>query len=436
MTRKTEKRPNTVLRRLREQERHQTRDEFADSMAKAARELGENCACNWRYVAHLEDGTIAMPGPAYRRILERTTGRPFADLGWSAPVVAEPRHEPTSEDHGRTAPDGSPPNAARMLAELLPADEGALTPAQGGSRRQVGAGAVLDLSGRVHGLRLADDFLSGGDLIAPAFRELRQAIRLYRESSHSDEVGRALLAAIGELAQIAGWIASDAGQNAQAEKAYRLGISAARAAGDGTLTGNLIGSLSYHYANTQRPADAVTLAKAAVGTTGAAAPPRARALTHDRAAWAYTKAGNAQEAMKALGAAEAALTEHTDGVDEPGYLYWVNSGELQVMEARAYTELRRPLRAVPLLTDVLSRYDVTHAREMALYLSWLAEAYVHANEPEQAAATAERMITLSADIASERTSERARVVLRNLQTIGEVPEVRQVLHDHGHLLRA
>ncbi|TXK43288.1 hypothetical protein [Nonomuraea sp. C10] len=70
--------------------------------------------------------------------------------------------------------------------------------------------------------------------------------------------------------------------------------------------------------------------------------------------------------MRALEEARAAL-EQRSGEDEPPYLYWVDASELQIMEARAYTELRRPLRAVPLLTDVLDRYDATHARELALY---------------------------------------------------------------------
>ncbi len=35
--------------------------------------------------------------------------------------------------------------------------------------------------------------------------------------------------------------------------------------------------------------------------------------------------------------------------------------------------------------EVLARYDVIHAREVALYLSWLAVAYADANEPEAAA---------------------------------------------------
>ncbi|MFD0328261.1 hypothetical protein ACFQZC_08580 [Streptacidiphilus monticola] len=104
----------------------------------------------------------------------------------------------------------------------------------------------------------------------------------------------------------------------------------------------------------------------------------------------------------------------------------MDAGELQVMEARVYTELRRPLRAVPLLSDVLSPYDASHARELALYLSWLAVAYADANEPEAAAQTTARMLTL-ADGGSERTSERARVVLHRLEAFRDVPEVAELL---------
>lgn len=81
---------------------------------------------------------------------------------------------------------------------------------------------MADLQQRVHGLRLADDVIAGGDLIRPALRELRSAVKLYRESSHTDDVGRELLRQIGELAQIAGWIASDAGQHSEAEQIYRF----------------------------------------------------------------------------------------------------------------------------------------------------------------------------------------------------------------------
>lgn len=106
------------------------------------------------------------------------------------------------------------------------------------------------------------------------------------------------------------------------------------------------------------------------------------------------------------------------------------------MDARVYTELHRPLRAVPLLADVLDRYDATHARELALYRSWLAVALADANEPEQAAAEALRVIELSGDLTSDRTASRTRVVLERLREYDDVPEVHTVLAEHGHLLLA
>ncbi|ASR00226.1 helix-turn-helix transcriptional regulator [Streptomyces sp. 11-1-2] len=318
------------------------------------------------------------------------------------------------------------------LADFLPEGD-PLSPLEARKGCRIGMRAVDDLQQRVHGLRLADDVLAGGDLIRPALRELRSAVKLYREGTHSSEVGRQLLRQIGELTQIAGWIASDAGQHVEAERIYRLGIGAARQAEDYILSGNIAGSLAYQFSNTGRESEGVRLAQAAFNDARAEAPPKARALYLDRVAWAHTKAGgteNGQQAMRALGEAGQALSEDSDGTESPAYLYWVDAGELRVMESRVYTELHRPLRAVPLLREVLSEYDATHTREMALYLSWLAVALADANEPEEAATVAERVITISADIASERTAERVRVILGRLQEYADVPEVAALLGEH------
>lgn len=311
-----------------------------------------------------------------------------------------------------------------VLAAVLP-DGDPLAPLTTRTGRRVGVSTVEDLSARVHALRLADDVLGGEDLVGPVFRELGAAVRVYRETSHSEPVGKRLLSVIGECAQIAGWVASDAGRHAQAADTYRLGVSAAREAGDAVLESNLVGSLAYQTANVGDPREAAGLALAAVEAAGPSAPARARALAWDRAAWAFARDDDAQEAMRALG--EAAEAMDADRADGPAYLYWVNPGELRVMEARVYTELRRPLRAVPLLSSVLARYDTTHAREMALYLSWLAVALADANEPEEAARTGRRMLELSADVASDRTAARARVVLARLEPFRTVPEVRELL---------
>ncbi|GGO80356.1 helix-turn-helix domain-containing protein [Wenjunlia tyrosinilytica] len=315
------------------------------------------------------------------------------------------------------------------LSDFLPEGD-PLRPLKARTGSRVGMGAVDALRQRVHGLRLADDVLAGGDLIRPALRELRSAVRLYREGTHTSEVGRQLLRQIGELAQIAGWIASDAGRHEEAERIYRLGISAARQAEDRTLAGNIAGSLAYQFSNTGREAQGVALARAALSDCGPDVPPKARALYLDRVAWAHTQAGEAQPAMRALGEASEALAQDSEGLESPAYLYWLDAGELRVMESRVYTELRRPLRAVPLLREVLGQYDATRVREMALYLSWLAVALADANEPEEAAEVTGRVITLSSDIASERTAQRVRVILRRLQGYMDVPDVAALLAEH------
>lgn len=323
-----------------------------------------------------------------------------------------------------------PSSPAEALTFFLPDHGEHLGPLAGNGGRRIGASTVADLVSRAHGLRLADDVIAGGDLLAPSLRELEGAIRLYRETTHTEEIGRGLLVSIGELAQITGWIASDAGQHEQAERAYRLGVSAARDAGDLALVGNLAGSLAYQLSNTGHESDAVSLARVALEEAGPDAPGTARALYLDRVAWTHTRAGQAQPAMRALGEAHEALT-NAGPQEPPDWAYWVSPQELNVMDARVYTELRKPLRAVPLLQEVLSQYDTTHTRELALYLSWLAVALVDANEPEEAANAARRMLDLAANFASDRTAERSRVVLAKLEPFRDVPQVREVLDEHA-----
>lgn len=308
----------------------------------------------------------------------------------------------------------------RKLDELLPPPLD--LPVEHGPRRAIDRQAADHLLARACALRFADDVVSGKDLIGPAFRELDAAVTVMNGSRFTERVGKQLLTAVGELAQIAGWIASDAGQHRRAEETYLLGMSAARDAGDPVLTAQLAICLGYQFSNTGREAEGVELAEAALREAGPETPPRARALFWDRIAWTHTKAGDAQAAMRALGAAAEALAQH-ELEDEPPWVYWLSEDELRIMDARVFTELARPLRAVPILVETLAAYDTAHTREHMLYTSWLAVAYCDANEPEAAAETALRMLLASADLGSDRIRERTRVVLRKLEAHQGIPEV-------------
>jgi transcriptional regulator with XRE-family HTH domain len=89
------KAPNLILRRIREQERHETRAEFAEAMARAAREMGESAFPDEKYVGRLESGDIKWPRPLYQRILTQVCGRPVTELGFAKSGLS-----PRPSDHG------------------------------------------------------------------------------------------------------------------------------------------------------------------------------------------------------------------------------------------------------------------------------------------------------------------------------------------------
>lgn len=114
--------PNPELRRIREQERHETREQFAAAMARIARETGLPVIPDAKYVARLETGEIRYPGPAYRRILAELCGRPFGALGFGpAPSLSVPESADADADSvkgGNAVPPAGRLNMALRNAVL------------------------------------------------------------------------------------------------------------------------------------------------------------------------------------------------------------------------------------------------------------------------------------------------------------------------------
>ena len=75
--------PNRVLRGIRENERHESRGQFADAMAHVGREMGAEVYPDAQYVQRLESGYVAWPHRTYRAILERLCGRSARELGFA-----------------------------------------------------------------------------------------------------------------------------------------------------------------------------------------------------------------------------------------------------------------------------------------------------------------------------------------------------------------
>ncbi len=81
---------------------------------------------------------------------------------------------------------------------------------------------------------------------------------------------------------------------------------------------------------------------------------------------------------------------------------------------------------IPVLERALAGFDDTQARDKSLYLSWLADAYLDANEVEQACATASVVARLAAGVASIRPGQRLHEILGRLEPHAALPCVAEL----------
>lgn len=312
-----------------------------------------------------------------------------------------------------------------MLAhEWLNADKPQLVELDSG--RKVGVALIGVVEHRVIQLRRADDFISGRASHALVRAELGATTTLLKEASLTDSQARKLLTATGELAQLASWVAADAGLHKEAASYVRGGVLAAHAADDQPLAGNIISTLSYQLANTGNPREAAMLARTAFAGARHHATASTRALLMEPVAWADAKCGDAASCKRSLGVVEDHFS-HAAPEDDPDWVYWLNREEVDVMAGRCYTELRLPSLAEPLLRAATDAYDDTMMRENSLYLSWLAEDYILLGEIDQAAKLAMEILQLATRVDSARTDERLRHLAKLLKRYKNVQSVAEFL---------
>jgi transcriptional regulator with XRE-family HTH domain len=273
-------------------------------------------------------------------------------------------------------------------------------------------------------LRRLDDVLGGADTYGLYASQARATAYLISNGTYSGPVGDGLRTLLAEHHQMAGWAAFDAGHQDQARGHYLDSLQAARQAKDDALAGNALAFLAYQQTTTQQ--DGTANADASHDIAGSVATPRVAALLLERKAFAHAVAGNAQQADMALGQASEAL-HRDDDRPEPDWVFWVDEREISIMTGRCWTELGRPLRAVPVLESVLADFDDTHGRDKALYLTSLASSYLQAHEVEHAATTLAQAHSLAAGVASARPTARITRIAGKLARYKHVPQVAAAL---------
>jgi len=271
--------------------------------------------------------------------------------------------------------------------------------------RRIGLSQVDGLVRRTAELRRLDEALGGRDTYSLFVAEMESTAEILKTASYNEATRTALLAGLSEQAQLAGWAAFDAGWPSRSARLYRTSRSAAHEAGNSALFANALALEAYQRAFNGAPD--IGLARASCSTLDDCVPARVRALIHDRAAWSFAVCQQAAEVETALHAAARALEDaETAPPASPDWAAWVDRQELAIMTGRCWSELQRPLRAVPPLEQALQSFPDAYARDKALYLLALAEAFVCGHEIEQAAVAIRRAHRLAAGVASSRPHAR------------------------------
>jgi hypothetical protein len=358
---------------------------------KVQESTGHRPAIDGQAIGRIERGEITWPNRATREALRSLLRcESDADLGLYAK---------------RTRRDAEQEDATKRRDFLALTGIGLTGPAP----RAMSTPDVHALQERLARLRDMDNFLGGADTFRLYNGELSHTEQLLSKGHYRASIRTALATLAAEQAQQAGWAAFDAGHTAHAIRFYEYSRRAAHEANDHGLAANALIQIAYATATPQ----AVQAADAACELVSSGAPARTMALLESRRAWSHAVAGDARNAAHALDRAREILTRD-DRSPSPHWSGWVDSTELDIMTGRVWAVLHRPERAIPPLEKALAGFPDHWPRDKALYLTWLADAFLDANEPERAAAVAANALTLAARVASVRPIARVREVTDRL----------------------
>ncbi|MCP9958887.1 tetratricopeptide repeat protein [Streptomyces sudanensis] len=450
--------PNLAFRRLRGR---RSPAEFAAAVRRAAREIGEQVACDARYVGRVESGEIRCPNYAYERVfLHMFPGLSLTDLGFLAREHVRGRAARTAA--GAPAPPTPFPNdeegdvlrrafmtggTATVATASLGRGPAARAAERCGGRDPLGAIPAPRSGGRfgepevaaveeaVRHIRLLDDRHGADDLYARALVPLRSAYALL-------DTGRAVRRAAadrlhsgaGELALSVGWLAHDSGRPEDARSHYAEALATARVAGDPGLEAHAFSNTSFLAWDDGRFREAVRAAQAGQHAAGHLPSARLSALLALREAGGWAGLGDRAACEDALGRAHTRFGRGPSDAD-PEWMSFFGEPELEFLEAQCWSLLGEPARAVRHARRAAALDDPHFARNLALYRARLAADLARSGEPEEAAAAGGRVLELLGDVRSTRIESVLAGTARLLHPHRAVPRVAAFLARRRPLTR-
>lgn len=294
------------------------------------------------------------------------------------------------------------------------ADAEPLVRAHNGSR--VTPELVDHLQGTIDNLRYMDANGGSGRLAELARGHLSLITATLQHAAYDEATGRRLAGIAADTATQLGWFHFDAGRHDQAKHVLLAALRAAHASGDARLGAGTLSYLAIHSYSTGTPRDAVHAMQAAREKAKMVNSPALHAMLLTRQARGHAKLGEREACLRALGRA-AELVAVGTAEDDPGWLYWVNNGEILGQTASCYLDLGDPQLAAAHFQQAHATLNPGDLRTRALFASRAASAHLATGERDHGYAEAEAALTLAKDVQSGRLNDHLERVATDLTAI-------------------
>ncbi|MEV3992747.1 tetratricopeptide repeat protein [Streptomyces sp. NPDC049837] len=432
--------PNLAFRRLRGQ---RSAGEFAAAVRRAAREIGEQVACDARYIGRVESGEIRCPNYAYERVfLHMFPGLSLTDLGFTArervrgrgaraAAAAAPAPQNTirnDEESDVLRRAFMTSGTATLAAASLGLGGAVPAPRAGGRFGETEVNAVEEAVRRI---RLLDDRHGADRLYRMAAEPLRSAYALLDAGTAARQsTTDRMHAGAGELALSVGWLAHDSGRLEDARSHYAEALATARVAGDPALEAHAFSNTSFLARDAGRYREAVRAAQAGQRAGKHLSSPRLLALLTLREAGGWAGLGDRAACEEALGRAHT-LFGRGPGDADPEWMSFFGEPELEALEAQCWSALGDWSRAARHAHRAIVLQNPHFTRNLALYRAQLATDLARGGSPEEAAAAGERVLDLLDEVQSSRIRAMLAETVRLLAPHQAGPAVASFLARHA-----
>jgi len=299
------------------------------------------------------------------------------------------------------------------------------TPSPDHTDMQVSDDLCDQLTEVVDAIRMADAQGGASATLRASVRPQLHFMRGLLDRTMNPTQRRRLMSTIADLTGLAGWMAVDAGDDDDAQELLLAGLRLAHAAQDPLLGAGIISYLAVHAYSNDQGEEAALMASTAAHRVQGLASPRLECLLWVRQARGHAAAGDEVRARNALDRAHETFRQGPRE-DDPGWLYWIDEGELACQSGTVLLETGHPDQALERIDQALAGYTPTHVRNQASSQVRAAKILTSMGEHEEACLRIHRALDQIAGLNSARTNTQVRELLTQLAPHRELTTVAEV----------